>query len=117
MKNEKRHLTGDGVLYAIKTGIEDYYNFNGSPVKNSERIKIINEIIENAIKDRDNWFSCSCSIDKKTGELGSKPESVYESGAMMMSHISAVDIEFESEARKWIVDVFAAKHREEKLEN
>ena len=51
MKNEKRHLTGDGVLYAIKTGIEDYYNFNGSPVKNSERIKIINEIIENCYFD------------------------------------------------------------------
>ena len=40
MENKQRHLTGDGVLYAIKTGIENYYNFNGSPVKNSERIKL-----------------------------------------------------------------------------
>jgi len=113
MENKQRHLTGDGVLYAIKTGIEKYYSLNGSPVKNSERIKIINQIIEDAINDRDNFFSCYCTIDKETGNLGS-PESVYESGAMLCDDYSALDIEFESKARKWFLGILS---RARELEN
>ena len=113
MENKQRHLTGDGVLYAIKTGIENYYNFNGSPVKNSERIEAINQIIEDAINDRVNFFSCSCTMDKETGNLHSV-ESVYESAAMLSDNYSAADIEFESKAREWFLGILS---RARELEN